>query len=165
MDVNVLHSINNVSIFLLFITLSIPSMQSFFLVSPAWWMGVPSFTVPFGKALLPRRHTRLHGAGKRKWEITYFSTNPTSECHFSRALIGQKKVTIYPLSLFSKNAGNRTKCPRFFELIQMRINSFESDIHLLGLYCGSVKYISLAYTKPVNSVFRALWLVPYLGIS
>ena len=26
------------------------------------------------------------------------------------------------------------------------------------------KYPTLAYTKPVNSVFRALWLVPYLGI-
>ena len=27
------------------------------------------------------------------------------------------------------------------------------------------EYPALAYTKPVNSVFRALWLVPYLGIS
>ena len=37
------------------------------------------------------------------------------------------------------------------------------DIYLTDTRFG--KYQSLAYTKPVNSVFRALWLVSYLGIS
>ena len=37
------------------------------------------------------------------------------------------------------------------------------DIYLTDTWFG--KYQSLAYTKPVNSVFRALWLVSYLGIS
>ena len=30
---------------------------------------------------------------------------------------------------------------------------------------NSIEYIRLAYTKPVNRVFRVLWLVSYLGIS
>ena len=62
-------------------------------------------------------------------ELTTTSINPTSEYHFSRALIGKKKkVNIHPYSPFSIHAENRTRgrtwTSEISELIQMKIDYF-----------------------------------------
>ena len=51
------------------------------------------------------------------------SINPTSEYHFSRALL-INKGKYHPYSLFSIHAGHWRVSPRLFELTQMKINYF-----------------------------------------
>ena len=51
------------------------------------------------------------------------SINPTSEYHFSRALL-INKGKYHPYSLFSIHAGHWRVSPCLFELIQMKINYF-----------------------------------------
>ena len=67
--------------------------------------------------------------------INSISINPTSEYHFLRALIGQKKIIIHiHILAFTRTRADVGRFfPSFSELIQMKINLWKC-FHLLGLY-------------------------------
>ena len=79
-----------------------------------------------------------------------FSINPTSEYHFSRALIGQKMVTIRPNSFFSIHKGNRTRGrAKFLVFARKKDGSYNNRNSLITFTVALMYFLGKMYSRKI----------------